>query len=208
MANKLAAAMLEACRNNNIGYDQSDRNIIAKVKKYGSLAKIPVKCDTDCSDLVRACVYQASGKDSGDFYTATEAAILQKLGLFEPTVEVTTSTILYNGDILVTKKVGHTVIVVSGRPRAEQAKPEKKLGWVQSGNDWYYRIAEGVNAHGWRNIKNADGIVRRYFFDSKGKMFVDWHRVGGKWYYFQPNGDLAGAMYISDSNGAQRIWET
>lgn len=206
VANGIAHAMSEACQNNNIGYDQGDRNIIALVKKYGSLAKIAVKCDTDCSDLVRACVYQATGKDSGDFYTATESAILQKLGLFEPTVEVTTATTLYDGDILVTKTVGHTVIVVSGRPRAEQEKPEKKLGWVQSGNDWYYRIAEGVNAHGWRDIKNADGIVRRYYFDSKGKMLVDWQRISGKWYYFQPNGDLAGAMYVSDSMGVQSIY--
>lgn len=206
VADKLATAMLEACQNNNIGYDQGDRNIIALVKKYGSLAKIAVKCDTDCSDLVRACVYQATGKDSGDFYTATESAMLQKLGLFEPTVEVTTSTTLYDGDILVTKTVGHTVIVVSGRPRAEQTKPEKKLGWVQSGNDWYYRIAEGVNAHWWRDIKNADGIVRRYYFDSKGKMLTDWQSINGKWYYFQPSGDLAGAMYVSDSMGAQNIY--
>lgn len=206
VANGIANAMLEACRNNNIGYDQGDRNIIALVKKYGSLAKIAVKCDTDCSDIMRACVYQATGKDSGDFYTVTESDALQKLGLFEPTVEVTTSTTLYDGDILVTKTKGHTAAVVSGRPRAEQAKPEKKLGWVKSGNDWYYRITEGVNAHGWRDIKNADGIVRRYYFDSKGKMLTDWQRINRKWYYFQPSGDLAGAMYVSDSMGAQSIY--
>lgn len=206
VANGIANAMSEACQNNNIGYDQGDRNIIALVKKYGSLAKIAVKCDTDCSDIMRACVYQATGKDSGDFYTVTESDALQKLGLFEPTVEVTTSTTLYDGDILVTKTKGHTAAVVSGRPRAEQAKPEKKLGWVQSGNDWYYRIAEGVNAHGWRDIKNADGIVRRYYFGSKGKMLVDWQRINGKWYYFQPRGNLAGAMYVSDSMGAQNIY--
>ena len=73
VADKLASAMLEACNNNHIGYDQNDRYIISKVKKYGSLAKISEDCDTDCCDLVRACVYQASGMDCGDCYTATEA---------------------------------------------------------------------------------------------------------------------------------------
>lgn len=206
VANNIAKAMSEACQNNNIGYDQHDRNLIAWVKKYGSLAKIPVKCDTDCSDLIRACVYQATGKDSGDFYTATESEALQNLGLFEPTVEVKPSTVLYDGDILVTKTKGHTAVVVSGRPRAEQSKPENKLGWIRSGNDWYYRIAEGQNAHGWHNIKNADGKTRRYYFDNKGKMLTDWQQIDDKWYYFQPKGNVEGAMYVSDSNGVQNIY--
>lgn len=206
VANKIASAMLEACNNNNIGYDQGDRNLIAKVKKYGSLAKISVKCDTDCSDLIRACVYQASGVDSGDFYTATEPSVLAKTGLFEKAESVTTSTILYNGDILVTKTKGHTVAVVSGRPRSEANSDANKTGWVKSGNDWYYRTSSGVNAHGFNEIKNADGKVRKYYFDSKGKMLTDWQQISNKWYYFQPSGDLAGAMYVSDANGVQTIW--
>lgn len=92
-----------------------------------------------------------------------------------------------------------------GRPNYDSGT---KLGWIRSGADWYYRIAEGQNAHGWHNIKNADGKTRRYYFDNKGKMLTDWQQIEGKWYYFQPKGDLEGAMYISDSNGVQRIWET
>lgn len=203
VADKLASAMLEACNNNHIGYDQNDRYIISKVKKYGSLARISEDCDTDCCDLVRACVYQASGMDCGDCYTATEADALQKLGIFEPTVNVTTSTVLYNGDILVTKTKGHTVIVVTGRPRKDESTD--KTGWVQSGDDWYYRVSPGVNAHGWRDIKNADGHTRRYHFANDGKMDKDWQQISGSWYYFQPSGDLAGAMYVSDANGAQSI---
>lgn len=206
IAEKLAQAMLDACNNNHIGYDQNDRYIINKVKKYGSLAKITEDCDTDCCDLVRACVYQASGKDCGDCYTATEAAALQKLGIFEPTVDVTTGTVLYNGDILVTKTKGHTVIVVSGRPRSEQSKPDTKLGWIQSGNNWYYRLSSGVNAHGWNKIKNADGKTRWYYFDTMGKMLKGWQTVAGKKYYLEENGSLEGACYITDSSGAQNIW--
>ena len=203
IADKIAAAMLEACENNNIGYDQKDRFLILSVKKYGSLAKIESKVDTDCCDLVRACVYQASGRDCGDCYTATEAAALQQLGIFEPTVDVTASTVLYNGDILVTKTKGHTVIVVSGRPRTTEKV--HKTGWIRSGDDWYYRISEGVNAHGWRDIRNQDGKTRRYHFSNTGKMDHDWTEIDGKWYYFHPGGDLQGAMYVSDGSGAQSI---
>ena len=90
-----------------------------------------------------------------------------------------------------------------GRPNYDSGA---KLGWIRSGNDWYYRIAEGQNAHGWHNIKNADGKTRRYYFDDKGKMLTDWQQIDGKWYYFQPKADIEGAMYVSDSNGVQNIY--
>lgn len=202
-ADRLAAAMLEACNNDNIGYDQYDRNIISYVRKYGSLGGINVKVDTDCSDLVRACVYQAMGVDTGDFYTVTEPAALSKTGYFKPKETVTASTVLYNGDILVTKTKGHTAIVVSGRPRSEMAA--NKTGWIKLNGNWYYRTGSGVNAHGWLNIKNADGKTRRYYFDSKGKLLAGWQEIGSKRYYFEPSGDLEGAMYVSDENGAQTI---
>ena len=205
VADKIAAAMLEACNNNNIGYDQKDRFLILSVKKYGSLAKIESKVDTDCCDLVRACVYQATGKDCGDCYTATEAAALQKLGIFEPTVDVTTGTVLYNGDILVTKTKGHTVIVVSGRPRGTEVA-ETKTGWIKSGKDWYYRLSAGTNAHGWQKIKNKDGKTRWYYFDAKGKMLTGWQTIGANKYYLEESGDLEGAMYVSDDKGAMRVW--
>lgn len=201
-ADALAAAMLEACSNNNIGYDQNDRNLIAKVRKYGSLAKITVKCDTDCSDLVRACVFQAMGVDTGDFYTGTEVRALAKTGYFESAKEVTKDTVLFNGDILVTKTKGHTVIVVSGRPRYQESA---KLGWIQSGDTWYYRISAGVNAHGWKDIQNADGKTRRYYFDDKGRMQTGALEIDGKLYCFQPGGDLEGAMCTAGDDGIQVI---
>lgn len=202
-ADALAAAMLEACNNNNIGYDQNDRNLIAYVRKYGSLAEISVQCDTDCSDLVRACVFQAMGIDTGDFYTLTEPGVLERTGYFKSRETVTKDTILYNGDVLVTMSKGHTAIVVSGRPRSEYTSG--KTGWIKYNGDWYYRTAAGVNAHGWKDITNADGRTRRYYFDKKGKMLTDWQAINGNWYYFQPDGDLEGAMYVSDENGKQNI---
>lgn len=118
IANAIANAMLSACNNDNIGYDQSNRNgVITQLKAYGSLAKIAVATESDCSSLVRACCIEA-GIEVGDFTTANEATVLGATGMFESKVAVTASTTLYNGDILVTKTQGHTVAVVSGNPRA------------------------------------------------------------------------------------------
>ena len=39
----------------------------------------------------------------------------------------------------------------------------------------------------------------------------EWQQIDGKWYYFQPESGkgeaFAGALYITDSTGAQRIME-
>lgn len=119
VANALASAMMAACNNSKIGYDQNNRGgVITQIKKYGSLEKIDTATECDCSSLVRACCIEA-GFDPGNFTTATEAAALAKTGKFQNKVSVSASTKLYNGDILVTKTKGHTVIVVVGTERKE-----------------------------------------------------------------------------------------
>ena len=131
-ANKLASAMLAACENNNIGYDQNERlGIITQIKKYGSMAKIAVKTEADCGTLVRGCCIEV-GFDPGNFTTANEAAALTNTGKFESKVSVTSSTTLYNGDVLVTKTKGHTVIVVSGNPRKTSSSSATQSGTAVS----------------------------------------------------------------------------
>lgn len=120
-AQKLAQAMYDACMNNNIGYCQAHRAIMTMLKKYGSMKAIGEKTETDCSNLVRGCIYQATGIDVGNFNTASEPGILDKSGLFAKKQSVTSMTRLQEGDILVTKTKGHTVIVIS--VDGETAKP-------------------------------------------------------------------------------------
>lgn len=119
-AKAIVEAMLRACNNNNIGYDQGNR---LGIIKYGT--KTTTKTECDCSSLVRQCVIEGTGKDAGNFTTANEVSKLEATGLFEKAVAVTSSTVLYNGDILVTKTKGHTVIVVSGNPRNGGGKTVK-----------------------------------------------------------------------------------
>lgn len=110
-ASKIAQVMREACANTNIGYDQSGRyGIISNLKMYGRIAKIRTETEADCSSLVRACCIQASIR-VGDFNTSSEVSVLSMTGKFDAPVSVIPSTKLCEGDIMVTKTKGHTVIV-------------------------------------------------------------------------------------------------
>lgn len=125
-ANAIAAAMLRACKNNNIGYDQNNR---LGVVTHGTASTAKTECD--CSSLVRQCIKEGAGKDAGNFTTANEKDKLLATGLFEAAVAVTSSTVLYNGDVLVTKTKGHTVIVVEGNPRKQAQSASKKSDEVR-----------------------------------------------------------------------------
>ena len=125
----MAEAMLRACNNAYIGYDQGNR---LGIIKYGTKTKKKTECD--CSSLIRECIIEGTGKDPGNFTTANEVACLEKTGLFEKAVAVTEKTVLYNGDVLVTKTKGHTVMVVSGNSRKKTKAEVYKLKTLKNGS--------------------------------------------------------------------------
>ena len=101
-ANKMAELMKKACNNKNIGYSQSDRYSLAK---YGISTTRKVNCD--CSALVRQVIKEATGKDVGDFNISSEAAVLEKSGLFmtKKSYVSQSSTPVYDGDSVVEEPV-------------------------------------------------------------------------------------------------------
>lgn len=111
IALKIAAAMITACNNKNIGYDQNGR---LGVITYGTGAKVKTECD--CSSLVRECVREAAGVDAGNFNTGNEKNLLLKTNLFDA-LSYSSGMTLYTGDILVTKTKGHTAVVTAGAAR-------------------------------------------------------------------------------------------
>lgn len=115
---KIAQAMRSACSNNNIGYDQSNRNgLYNNIKTKGfDPAKCTVKTETDCSALVRVCVCFALAKSIPDFNTSGEKNVLNNLGVFDILTDskyTTKSDYLLEGDILVTKTKGHTIVILN-----------------------------------------------------------------------------------------------
>ncbi|MBP3240045.1 MAG: glycoside hydrolase family protein [Oribacterium sp.] len=100
-------------------------------------------------------------------------------------------------------QIGHVEFVYSMPDVVFEIYPK----WVKDGDVFYYRIAEGKNAHGWKDIEGADGNVYRYYFDSTGKMLTGWQLIEGRWYFFHDTkgSGREGALYVSDENGAQDI---
>ena len=115
VAERIAKAMEQACKNNNIGYDQGERTTLyAQAKKHSwDLSKINTKCETDCSALVSVCVNAAGITVSKDMYTGNELAVLKATGKFDILTSrsyIASSNLLRRGDILLGN--GHTAIVL------------------------------------------------------------------------------------------------
>lgn len=196
VANVLAKAMEQACANERIGYDQNQRTgVISMLKKYGTLGKIAENTECDCSSLVRACCIQA-GFDPGNFTTYNEGKALEATGKFEK------ATGLYTGDILVTKKKGHTVIVTKGAARTEpKTGLSKTPQWVG------VVTAKQLNVRTWAGIENPN--------ISKWPRLGEGNRVdvcdsvkastGVTWYYVRIDGRKQGLGYVFGFVSSQYI---
>ncbi len=144
LGEKLSKAMIYACNNKNIGYDQSKRlNII----KDGTHSSKPTSCD--CGTLVRVCVIEASGIDPGNFDTSGEKKALLKTNLFD-CYEYTPGAKLVTGSVLVTKTKGHTAIVTLGETNTEETM-RQTIRYGSKGEDVLYlhkqlkKLKYGVN---------------------------------------------------------------
>ena len=122
---KIAVAMEKACKNNKIGYDQSQREtLFDNVKTLGfDPSKTTKNVETDCSALVRVCIAYAYGKDiTGPMNTSTLPSLLVKSGLFKKYTSsqyCKSSDYLKRGDILCTRSKGHVIVVLSDGKLAE-----------------------------------------------------------------------------------------
>ena len=136
LAEKIAVAMERACYNQNIGYDQNQRNTLYNLaSKVGfDPGKVTSKCETDCSALVRVCLAYA-GIKVGDFNTSTEKAVILGTKKFTQIADAYSKSQDYmkRGDILVTKTKGHTVVVLSNGSKViipQKPVEAKKTGYT------------------------------------------------------------------------------
>lgn len=123
----IAKAMELACANNDIGYDQNQRDsLLTNVKAFGwDPGKTTKKVETDCSALVRVCIAYAYGKDLvGNIRTISMPSILTGTGEFEALTDAKytdSSDYLMRGDVLVTPSSGHTVVVLDNGAKVSTA---------------------------------------------------------------------------------------
>lgn len=173
VAKKIAQAMREGCANDNIGYSQTDRyGVITHLKTYGRIAKISVKTNADCSSLVRACCIQ-SGISVGDFNTSSEVAVLEKTEAFHKAVAVTPNTKLQEGDILVTRTKGHTVIVTETDTKPTP-KPETKPQAGGKGKKSVEDVAKEVIEGKWgNNPERKDKLIKAGYIPAEVQAVVN-----------------------------------
>lgn len=119
---RIAKCMRDAYVNDFIGYDQHQRDsLYDAVKDKGfDVNTLEKAVETDCSALVRICVCYA-GINCQNFNTASQASVLVKTGFFKKITDTKytkSPDYLLEGDILVSSKQGHTVVVLNDGAKA------------------------------------------------------------------------------------------
>ena len=133
VAERIAADMEMACKNNLIGYDQSTSwDLYDKVRQYGwDCSKLKTAAETDCSSLVRVCVAYATGKNIPWFSTLNQVTVLSGTGYFDILTApkyTRSSDYLRRGDILCTCTQGHTVVVLDNGTAGQTATASSSKG--------------------------------------------------------------------------------
>lgn len=128
-AEKIAKACEQGCKNNHIGYDQSQRTTLYDAAKAvdWDLSKIKKDVETDCSAFVAVCCNAAGIKVTKNNWTGDQKAILTKTGEFEVLTDkkyTGQSAYLKRGDILL--KDGHTAMVLTNGSKITASKPATK----------------------------------------------------------------------------------
>lgn len=169
-AAKIAAAMVAACNNNNIGYSQTGAPLENRLSLYNqavkngfNIAKVG-KCNCDCSSLVAVCCNAAGVSVSPSMYTGNELAVLKATGQFTiyTSANYTKSDkLLKAGDILLRK--GHTAIVVEGaQPTGGKKKTDAEIADEVIAGKWGNGAdrAARLSAAGY-NPKNIQALVNQ-----------------------------------------------
>ena len=140
-AEKIGQEMRDACDNDNIGYDQSDRyDLFRDAEKAGfELENVNTPTEVDCSELVRCCCAAAGimNLPTSGFRTGNMPKNLLATGEFiELTGDKYTKSPDYlgKGDILVTRSAGHTVVVLNDGDEYEGTVDPDELGKGDEGS--------------------------------------------------------------------------
>lgn len=183
---RIAEDMRWACDNPHIGYNQTyNYTLYQMAKPVGfNCRMVYTDCETDCARLVRVCVLYA-GIDCLDFYTGNEASALMATGQFEKFTDpkyTESSNYLLEGDILVTKTKGHTVVVLSDGEKAEHEEEpvEEVEGVIADFQRWLNRyypsfVKEGTGG----DLLEVDNIYGKL---TRAASLTVWKYMANKYY--------------------------
>lgn len=200
----MVRAMRDACYNNNIGYDQSQRTTLyTQAKSVGwDLSKVAVPCETDCSALIAVCSNAAGVTVSKDIYTGNMVKALEATGQFEVLAAskyLTGDAYMMAGDVLVYEG-HHTAMALQYGTKASY-----RPGWNYDYYGWFYSTAGGRDY-----LKSCWQVINhhKYYFNTDGYALKGWQVIDGKDYYFEPRAGhpLECAMYVAPE-GEQYIGE-
>lgn len=199
VAKKIADDMRWACDNMAIGYNQSTRNTLYNAAKPFDFdcAKVTELCECDCSSLVRVCVLYA-GIKINDFNTTSEPTRLLNTGAFDEMVGekyTDESAYLREGDILVTRTKGHTLVILNDGDKAydDDPEPEPEPEPAPEPPVVRYKV---VVVGGSVNVRDSDSKAGNILFTArKGNRFdlIDFAPTG--WYHIDT---YKGPGYISN----------
>lgn len=167
IAEKSAQACEAACANDNIGYDQNQRNTLntqAKAVGY-DLSKITTPCECDCSSLMHVCAIAGGAKMSYGSNGATTRTMVNAFvnsGAYEKLTAskyLTSDKYLKRGDVLV--KTGHTAMNLTDGSAAGSTAPATTTTPTTAATADSYTVKSGdtlakiAKAYGYQVLKLA-----------------------------------------------------
>lgn len=194
VAKKLAQAMMDACANDHIGYDQSERLGVFNFVNGGTKIKnISLDTECDCSGLVRACILEATGIVVPNFNTSSEPSALKKSGLFEDAFVVKGEAELEEGMILCTMEKGHTVIVTEAKQATGSSVKVQPVGKLEPSKYKDKTIAGTYSTVAELNLRAGAGVTKPIIsvmpFGSTVKCYGFYNTVGSdRWYAVEYEG--------------------
>lgn len=175
--------MLEACKNDNIGYDTGKTrytcwNLAMAIKSVKDITK---PCNTDCSQLMCICVNLAGIPLTKYLWTAIEDELLMSTGMFD---RITDQAMLRGnglavGDIL--WRSGHTAVVVEA-DETPSGEPDKTPKWV--GEAYGAKLVNVyANPTGTTPLKAYPQLATGNLFDVCDERGNRWYiRIAGTYY--------------------------
>lgn len=211
LAEQSALACEKGCANDNIGYDQWQRNTLytqAKAVNF-DLSKITTACECDCSSFMTVCAIAGGANITYGSNAPTTSTMQSKFtasGQYEALTDskyLTSDEYLKRGDILV-KAGTHTVMVLSNGSSVSETVvniPDVKYAAYLQSTGMQATVSNGATAGTTGEARRMEGIV----IDSELPLEYCGHLQSAGWTDWMGNGSYCGTMLIAHRLEAVKI---